>query len=139
MTAIERAEHKGRARAISFYVFAAALLTALLAGHSGLGSDFVDGLWLGIAAVAALALMPWSAWLRPGNALARLLNDEGVREHRRMSCTAGFWTALAAALIVAPVAHDGLVGAYDVARVVATAALCAAMISFATLELRASR
>lgn len=139
MNDIDLADRKARKWALACYTLAAALLLALIAGQS-MGSDFVDGLWTGMAAVCALALMPWRRWLRPNTPLARMLDDDGVREHRRISCTAGFWAALAASLVLAPIAHEGMhLTGFDVARVVATAALCAAMTSFATLELRAAR
>lgn len=139
MDAIELAEQKSRAMALVLYCLGGVLLLAELAGMAVMRSDFVDGFWLGVALVCALALMPWRRWFRRDSALSRILDDESVREHRRMSCAAGFWASLGAALVSAPFAHDGVVGAYDVSRVVATAALFAAMISFATLELRAAR
>jgi hypothetical protein len=139
MDAMELAERKSRTMAIVLYCLGAVLLLSELTGMAMLRSDFVDGFWLGVALVCALALMPWRRWVRPHSALSRMLDDESVREHRRMSCAAGFWASLGAALLTAPFAHDGVVGAYDVSRVVATAALVAAMISFATLELRAAR
>lgn len=139
MDMVEQAERQGRALAICCLVLAALLLLAEIVGSRLLHSDFADGFWLGMALVCALTLMPWRRWLRPTSSLNRLLDDEGVREHRRMSCTAGFWAALLAALATAPLAHDTILAAYDVSRVVATAALVAAMIAFGTLELRAAR
>ena len=139
MNTIDLAERKSRIWAIMLYVLAVLLLLAELIGMTVMRSDFVDGFWLGFAIVCALALTPWRRWFRRNSAISRLLDDEGVREHRQMSCTAGFWASLLAALLIAPFAHDAMLSSYDVARVVATAALCAAMASFATLELRASR
>ena len=139
MSDIELAERYSQKWTVALYVLAAAMLLAEVVGTGVMRSDFVDGVWLGIALVCACALLPWRRWLRPSAPLNRLLDDEGVREHRRLSCAAGFWVALIASLILAPLAHDGIVGAYDVARIVATAALAAAMVSFATLELRAGR
>jgi hypothetical protein len=139
MDAIDLAERKSRTMAMALYCLGAVLLLSELIGMAMLRSDFADGFWLGVALACALALMPWRRWVRPRSALSRLLDDESVREHRRMSCAAGFWASLAAALLTAPFAHDGVLGAYDVSRVVATAALFAAMVSFATLELRAAR
>lgn len=139
MDTIELAERKSRAWALMLYVLGAVLLLSQLAGMTVMRRDFVDGFWLGIALVCALTLLPWRRWLKPDSALNRLMEDEVVREHRRMSCTAGFWASLAAALATAPFAHDAMLASYDVSRVVATAGLFAAMISFATLELRAAR
>ncbi|MBI0475298.1 hypothetical protein D9601_08030 [Sphingomonas sp. MA1305] len=139
MDTIELAERKSRAWALMLYVLGAVLLLSQLAGMTVMRRDFVDGFWLGVALVCALTLLPWRRWLKPDSALNRLMEDEVVREHRRMSCTAGFWASLAAALATAPFAHDAMLASYDVSRVVATAGLFAAMISFATLELRAAR
>ena len=139
MNTIELAEAKGRAWAIMLYVLGAILLLSELVGMTILRRDFVDGFWLGVAMVCALTLLPWRRWLRPNSELNRLLDDESVREHRRMSCTAGFWASLIAALLSAPFAHDAMLESYDVSRLVATAGLFAAMVSFATLELRAAR
>ena len=139
MNTIELAERTSRAWALMLYLLGGILLLAELAGMTLMRRDFVDGLWLGIAMVCALTLLPWRRWLKPNSVLNRMLEDEAVREHRRMSCTAGFWASLVAALAVAPFAHDAMIGSYDVARIVATAGLFAAMISFATLELRAAR
>jgi hypothetical protein len=63
-----------------------------------------------------------------------------VREHRRMSCTTGFWAAVLSSLAVATVVEFAApLGAFDAVRIVATAAVAAALTSFATLELRAAR
>lgn len=139
MNAVELAERKSRAWAIMLYVLAGLLLLAELIGMTMMRSDFIDGFWLGMAMACALTLTPWRRWFRSREPISRLLDDEGVRDHRRTSCNAGFWAGLAAALLTAPLAHDTIIGGYDVARVVATASLFAAMVSFATLELRAIR
>ncbi|EZP49314.1 MULTISPECIES: hypothetical protein [unclassified Sphingomonas] len=139
MDTIELAERTSRAWALMLYLMGAMLLLSELCGMILLRRDFVDGFWLGVALVCALTLLPWRRWLKPNSALNKVLEDEVVREHRRMSCTAGFWASLVAALVTAPFAHDAMIGGYDVARIVATAGLFAAMISFATLELRAAR
>lgn len=139
MNTIELAERKTRAGALTLYILGVVLLLAEVVGMAVLRRDVVDGFWLGVAIACAGTLLPWRRWLKPDSALNRLMEDEVVREHRRMSCTAGFWASLAAALTTAPFAHDALIGGYDVARIVATTGLFAAMISFATLELRAAR
>jgi hypothetical protein len=135
---IEQAEAFSRKWAVMLYVLAGAMFAAELAG-AVMRTDFVDGFWLGVALVCALTLVPWRRLLRLKGPLHRLLDDEVVREHRRTSCVAGFWCSLVAALALAPMAHDGGLGAYDIARMVATAALFSAMVTFATLELRAAR
>ena len=140
MTAIDTAERKSRLRAMFFYVLAAALLALDVAALGTPGWAFGDGLWAGLMLCAAVNLVPVERWLRPNSRIARLLEDESTREHRRMSSVAGFWAAFlsASVLMVVMRAVEPLSG-IDVARVVATATVSAALISFATLELRATR
>lgn len=139
MTAVDVAERKTTLRAIFFYGFAAVLIVLLMMTFSG-GPDFLNGLWGGILIGAAINLSPVARWLKPNSAVARLLDDESSREHRRMSTTAGFWAAVASALAMTIVTREiGTIAAYDALRVVTTAAMAAALISFATLELRASQ
>ena len=97
-------------------------------------------MWVGVTLVATLNLLPWGRWLRPGSAVARLLDDELAREHRRMSSTAGFAAAMASSLALTFIIPDvAAISAFDVARVIATAAMVASLVSFATLELQAAR
>ena len=129
-----------RTRAAVFLFFAAVILLDLWFSFGPRGTDFFQGLWLGITSAAAINLLPIKRWLRPGSVLARLLDDEVVREHRRLACTNGFWAALAAGVAVALIEHDAPpFSAFDAARVVVSAAVMAALVSFATLELRAGR
>ncbi len=140
MTAIDIAERKSRYRAASFYLFAALSLVTLWISMARPESHFLRGLWLGLTFTAAANLLPFGRWLRPRSAVARLLDDEGVRDHRRTSCTAGFWAAVVSSLAVATAVElTAPLGAFDAVRVVATAAIAAALVSFATLELRAAR
>ena len=139
MSTIELADRLSRTRATVFLFFAGIILIDLWFSFGRGGTDFFQGLWLGITTAAAINLLPIKRWLRPGSLVARLMDDEAVREHRRMSCTAGFWAALVAALILAVIAHDAPpFSAFDAIRVVASAAVVAALTSFATLELRAT-
>ncbi len=140
MTVIETAERKSRLRAASFYLFSALSLSTLWLSMTRPDSDFLRGLWMGLSFAAAANLLPLARWLKPRNPVARLLDDEGTREHRRMSCTAGFWAAIVSSLSVATaVEMSAPLVAFDAVRVVSTAAIAAALISFATLELRAAR
>ena len=140
MTVIEVAERKGRYRAASFYFFAAMSLITLWWSMARPDSDFLRGLWVGLTFAAAANLLPLVRWLKPSSKVARLLDDDGVREHRRISCTAGFWTAVVSSLVVAmAVELRAPLGPLDAIRVVATAAIAVALMSFATLELRAAR
>ena len=140
MTTIELAERKGKARALAHYVFAAIMLLLLLGSFGAQGTDFFRGMWVGVTLVATLNLLPWGRWLRPGSAVARLLDDESAREHRRMSSTAGFVAAMASSLALTFIVPDvAAISAFDAARVIATAAMVASLVSFATLELQAAR
>jgi hypothetical protein len=140
MTAIDLAEKKSRKRAMSFYLFSALSLALLWLSMVRPDSDCLRGMWLGLTFTAALNLLPILRWLRPRSAVWRLLDDDGVREHRRMACTAGFWAGAAAAFAVA-IATEFIatITPFDAVRVVATASIAAALTSFATLELRAQR
>ena len=138
--AVDAAERTGRARALSYYLFAAIILGLLLGSFGPSGTDFFRGAWAGVTLVATLNLLPWGRWLTPGSAVARLLDDETAREHRRMSGTAGFAAAMVSALALTFVTADApTISAFDVARVIATAAMVASLVGFATLELRAAR
>ena len=140
MTVIEAAERKGGYRAISFYFFSAMSLVTLCWSMERPDSDFLRGMWAGLTFAAAANLLPLARWLKPRSEVARLLDDDGVREHRRISCTAGFWAAVVSSLAVATATElRAPLGPFDAVRVVATAAIAAALLSFATLERRAAR
>ena len=139
MTAVDVAERKSTWRAIFFYGIAATLSLLLIGGFSR-GVDFLNGLWVGLMLGAAINLAPVARWLKPNSAVARLLDDESTRGHRRMATAAGFWAAICSGVAMTIVGRAiPTIAAYDAVRVVATAAMVAALISFATLELRASR
>ncbi|WP_174293077.1 hypothetical protein [Sphingomonas bacterium] len=139
-SAIEQAERMGRARALACLFIAALILSLLLASFGPTGADFVRGLWMGVTLTATLYIPPISRWLKPGSAVAQLLDDESTREHRRLASTAGLVATVAAALAMAFITADGpVVSSFDTARVIATAAMVASLVSFATLELRAAR
>ena len=144
MKPIELAERKAHARALTFILFAAMSLGLLLASYGDRGTDYMRGMWVGITGAAAVALLPLGRWLKRTSVVARLLDDEATREHRRTSGTAGFWAAVIAGIAVTLVARDGVEGVvaispFDVARVIVTAAVATALVGFAALELRAAR
>ena len=140
MTTVDIAERKSRMRALGF-LFLAALTSAVMVWvrlHPDV--DFTQGLWFGLLFGCALNLLPIKRWMRPNSAVNRLLEDEGVRENRRTSCTAGFWTAIAAAILLGMRSHfDPGISGEEVGEFVATASIVVAMIVFAMLELRAAR
>jgi hypothetical protein len=138
MTTIELAERKAQARALVYLVFAVLELLVLAATFQRWATDFVGGFWVGMTLVAALNMLPFARWFRPRSPTTRLLDDETTREHRHLSAVAGFWAALAVGLALALLspAATALSG-FDVARLIVTAALVAALTRFALLELRA--
>ena len=140
MSLIDLAERKARTRAFAFYGFATASVALLLITLGAHPSPVLLGMWLGLTFTAALCLTPFATRLKTKGPLARLLEDETTREHRQASSVVGLWAALLAAfamIIVAVV--PGLVSASDTARTIVTVAVAAALLHFATLELRAAR
>ena len=140
MGLVENAERKSRARAIIGYLLAVTLLaSAVLAirGYSDGAGQLVP--WFVMIGLTALNLsaLPFR-WSRCGP-LARLMNDETTRDHRRSSLAAGFWAMLVAATATIVVAALLPLDAISAGRVVVTAGLMAALVAFSTLELRASR
>ena len=140
MTAVDIAERTSRVRAFGFLFLALLTCGVAVIVRNNPGSDFTQGLWFGLLFGCTLNLAPVKRWLRPNNAVVRLLEDEGARENRRLSCVAGFWVATVVALALFLAAHsDVAIGADAVTQIVATAAMASAMLTFAFLELRAAR
>jgi hypothetical protein len=140
MTVVEAAERKGRWRAFAFLFMAALTCAVMIWARNGGGTDFTQGLWFGLLLGCALNLLPIRRWLNPNDEVCRLLEDEGARENRRLSCTIGFWAAVIVALVFQVASHfDAGIGAEEVGQYVATAAIVSALIVFAILELRAAR
>ena len=135
MGEIERAENKARQRATLFYMMALVLVVMTVV-NLGRPTDGVRlAVWMVTMALFALNLTP-VAPMR-SRALGRLLNDETTRDHRRSSFAAGFWAAIASALAIGFATRVAAIAPLDVTRVVVAAGLTAALVSFATLELRA--
>lgn len=140
MTAVEVAERRARYRAFGFLFLAALTCAVMVVVRTGRGTDFTQGLWLGLLVGCALNLMPIKRWLRPNSTVTRLLDDEVTRANRRLSCTIGFWAAIAVALIFQLASHfDPTIAAEEVGQLVATAGIVCAITAFALLELRAAR
>ncbi len=140
MSVVDVAERKSRLRALGLLFLAALTCSVMIVVRTRPGIDFTQGLWLGLLVGCALNLLPIKRWLRPNNALSRILDDEGTRQNRQSSCTVGFWFGVATALVLGLISHfDPGVGAGEVGQFVATAAIVSAMIAFAVLELRAAR
>jgi drug/metabolite transporter (DMT)-like permease len=140
MTVVEVAERKARWRALGYLFLAALTCAVMIVVRAGRGTDFTQGLWLGLLLGCALSLLPIKRWLRPNSAVGRLLDDEGTRENRRLSCTIGFWAAVGVALLFQALAHfNQAIGAEEVGQLVATAGILCAITVFAILELLAAR
>lgn len=140
MTAVEVAERKSRWRAFGFLFLAALTCAVMVLVKNGHGTDFTQGLWFGLLVGCALNLLPIKRWLRPHDAVVQLIEDEGARENRRLSCTIGFWSATALSVVIGMVSHfNGAIRAEEVGQFVATGGIVSAMLAFAILELRAAR
>lgn len=141
---VERAEVKSRQRAVLFYLMAVVLIANVVLVHLPLPADpdpasplIVTGFWLAMVLLTVVNLLPIAP--RRARRLAGLLNDESTQAHRRASFTAGFWAAMASAAALAIVATLHPIPGADVAKIIISAALAAALTSFATQELRATR
>jgi hypothetical protein len=137
MDEIRTAERVATQRAVIFYLLAGVLVLSLVV-TGDLGRDPLRLLpWATMIVLGAANLQ--SVGLMRSRRLRALLDDETTRDHRRLAVTCGFWAALAAGLAVATTAALVPIAAVLAARVIVTAALTAALIAFATLELRAAR
>ena len=140
MTAVDIAERSARNRAFAFLFLAVLTCAVMVFVRTGRGGDFAQGLWLGLLFGCVLNLLPIKRWLRPNSDVTRLLDDEGTRANRQLSCTIGFWAAVVVALAFQLAGHfNPGIGAEEVGQYVATAGIVSAMIAFALLELRAAR
>jgi hypothetical protein len=140
MTAVELAERRARYRAFGFLFLAALTCAVMVWVRTGRGTDFTQGLWFGLLFGCALNLLPIKRWLRPHSDVTRLLDDEGTRANRQLSCTIGFWAAVAVALAFQLTGHfNPGIAAEEVGQFVATAGIVCAIVAFAMLELRAAR
>lgn len=140
MNDIQKAERISRKRAIIFYLMATMLiLSAILATGDGTDSGASRILpWLFMIFLIALNLTPVAGVLRRGN-VRKLVNDDTTQDHRRTSFAAGFWAAIISAMSMTVVGSVMPIASAMSLRIVITAALAAALISFATQELRAAR
>jgi len=140
MNLVEKAEKRSQVRAVLFYALATILLLMTILALATPGESMTRLLpWLLVIGLAALNLssLPFR-WSRCGP-VSRLMNDETTKDHRRSSFAAGFWAMILSAAATMVVATFQPLGAAAVGRITITAGLAAALIAFATLELRASR
>ena len=143
MTLVEKAERKSTLRALAYLMLAVALVSLLITTMGDAHRDrydFLRGMHGGLLLGAAINFLPIARWTKRNNPLMRLLDDEGAREHRRMAMIAGFWAAMSFALLFVVFRRSlEMLSGFDSVRIVATAAMAAALIRFAVLELRAAR
>lgn len=84
-----------------------------------------------------LLFLAWSVGALSHRSIGRLANDESTVDHRQRAMAAGFWCALATALIVYSATFYEALSARDACRLFVTATLAPALIRFGWLELRA--
>ncbi|MEG3092328.1 hypothetical protein [Sphingomonas sp. PB1R3] len=140
MNLVEKAEKRSQVRAVLFYALATILLLMTILALATPGESMTRLLpWLLVIGLAALNLssLPFR-WSRCGP-VSRLMNDETTKDHRRSSFAAGFWAMILSAAATMVVATFQPLGAAAMGRITITAGLAAALIAFATLELRANR
>ncbi len=140
MGLVEKAERKSKARAIIGYLQTITLLaSAALAiwGHSD-GAERLAPWFVMIGLTAfGLTALPFR-WSRC-KPVAHLMNDETTRDHRRSSLAAGFWAMFAATTVTIMARSLYPLDTISAGRIVITAGLMAALVTFSTLELRAGR
>jgi hypothetical protein len=139
---VERAERIGRTRARLFALQAVVFIAwqALFFLGRDEGSVETAGLvkvsaWL-IWAVLLLALIATGGGLLRGAAVRRLLNDELTRAHRARSHAAGFWAGATASVVLYLLAQIGAVNGREAIHIILSAAIGAALLTFALLERR---
>ncbi|MGO1305477.1 MAG: hypothetical protein ACTMKV_11915 [Sphingomonas parapaucimobilis] len=139
MGLVEKAERNSLLRAILFYLLALSLLASTILSIAN-GHDEPNRLlaWFVLIGLTALNLTSVPFLFRQ-HRLSALMNDETTRDHRRSSLATGFWAMILATAATIAVSSFVPLSAVALGRVVVTAGLTAALIAFATLELRASR
>ncbi len=135
---VAKAERLSRARALLFVLMAAAFVASSLIGLWATHSTQQLVAWAGLAILVSANLTPWATRLRP-RAVSQLMDDETTRHHRIRSFATGFWGAIATGLVMAVMVQYVPVMPGDVARLIVTMALSAALVSFAVLELNAAQ
>lgn len=135
---VAQAERVARWRALLYFLMAGLLILFEVGGLRDVEQRERLTPWLLTAGLMALNLTPFNSWLR-ARRINEILNDESTREHRRNAFAAGFWAALAAAAGVSVATTFAPLAGIVAARMIITAALAAALISFGAQELRAAR
>ena len=139
---VERAEGIGRRRARIFAVQAILFIAWQVLFFAGPAEDPVR-------TVSAVKLSAWFVWvlvlllmLATGGGLLRhrklrgLLNDELTRRNRTSAYVTGFWVAVAACVGLYLVGMFEPVSGREAVHIVLSAAIAAALLTFAALERR---
>jgi protein-S-isoprenylcysteine O-methyltransferase Ste14 len=139
---VERAEKLGNRRARLFAV--QALLFVTWQGGFFVSEErlrLVDTIrisaWL-VWVVALLALLATGGGLLRSRSVRALLNDELTRANRAKAYTAGFWAAAVSSIGLYVIAMVDEMGPGEAIHGILSAAIAAAMITFAALERRNS-
>lgn len=139
MNLVEKAERSSLVRVILFYLLALSLLVSTILSITNGHQEPARLLpWFAMIGLTALNLTS-IPFLWRQRRLSALMNDETTRDHRRSSLATGFWAMILATAATIAVSSFIPLSAIALGRVVITAGLIAALIAFATLELRASR
>jgi hypothetical protein len=139
---VERAHGVGRRRARIFAVQAIFFISWQALYFSGPAED-------PIRTVSAVKLSAWFVWaialllmLATGGGFVRhrklrgLLNDELTRQHRTQAYVAGFWVAASACILLYLVGMFEPVTGREAIHIILSAAVGAALLTFAILERR---
>lgn len=94
------------------------------------------GAWL-VWALALLLLLATGGGLFRSRSVRSLMEDEVTIEHRRRGLVAGFWAAMAAAVLLYPISIAEPVTAREALHIVVTAGIGVALLWFGWLERRA--
>lgn len=142
--AVEIADRMSRKRSVIVAVAAGAFLAVQLIARP----FFVDGpeaarhtqisFWA-INAVALLLALATGGGLLNRRQLRDLVNDEIARAHRQTAMVAGFWVAMAAAMLLFALHGFHPFTGREVAYITVTSSLLAALFVFSYLEFRAHR
>jgi hypothetical protein len=140
---VERAERIGRSRARLFAVQAILFLTwqanFLLDAEGRWGSSPVKvSIWL-LWVVTLLLLLATGGGLLRARSLRVLLNDELTRRNRTLAYVTGFWAAVGACMGLYVVGMFEPVAGRDALHITLSAAIAAALLTFALRERRSAR
>ena len=139
---VERADRIGRTRARVFAVQGVLFMawqTMFLADRAGHPvrdvATFKISAWL-VWVILLLFLLATGGMLLRGRAVRHLLNDELTRMNRMRALAVGFWAAALAGIALYIVTMFECVAGREAIHVILSAAIGAALITFAALERR---